>query len=278
MDPSANNPIFSLRSMLREEGKNNWVPFAWWGALVLVSPTVLIAGFVFDSLALAFLGFVFILSSFAAVIPLGILTASYEPDNTRRQIHFTLASLGDVDQLLDEIDSELAADDGEVLGAIPSRFRRQTRGTLVLTDSWVLWFGWTEFRFFPISRIVWIYKQIEISPAWWAVSDRRQVELAIVTRANTQMWLRIHCEDFADEAMKILIRKCPEALYGLRTEWKELAGKSIAAILEEVARRRAALEKASPEERAEWRNDCLADARHFVRRVDTTAAGSATNY
>ena len=264
--------------MLRQEVKNNWIPFVWWGALFFVSPAVLIAGVVFDSYALAFFGFVLVLSSFAAAIPLGILTASYEPDNTRRQIHFTLASLGDADQLLDEIDSELGADDAEIFGAIPSRFRRQTQGTLALTDSWVLWFGWTEFRFFPISRIVWVYKQIEISPAWWAVSDRRQVELAFVTQANTHMWLRIHCEDFADDAMEILIRKRPDALYGLRTEWKELADKSISPVLEEVARRRTAWEKMSSEERAEWRNDCLADARHFVRRVDLATEQNASEY
>jgi len=212
-------------------------------------------------------------------IPFGFSRERYDPQKTSELIHFSLDDLGDADELLKQIDFELAATENvEIIGARPTRFRRQTQGTLFLTETWILWFGWSKFRFLPISNILWFYKRIEIPSAWWQTSERRRVELACVTFSNELVTLRMHCEEFADEAMQVLIRKQPQALYGFQLEFKEMANKSITALQCEVARRRISWEKMSPEERAEWRNDCLADAQHFVCRVDSATGGSASPY
>jgi hypothetical protein len=276
--PPAKNPLVSLRRMLRWERRISWAATVWWFTLVTVCAASIVAGAGTDLYMLACAGFIVFFFVLAIAIGLGVFSSRYDSVTTWRQIHYTLDSLGDVNELLDQIDNELAGREAELFGPVPTRYRGQTRGSLILTQSWVLWFGWDGFRFFPIPRMVWLYKRIEVSAAWWGVSDHRRIELACVTRANTLLTLQMTDEDFLDEAIEILIRKRPEALFGFRAEWIELAKKSISPVLDEVARRRAAWEKASSEERAEWRNDCLADARHFVRRVDSTTEQNATEY
>jgi hypothetical protein len=278
VESASRSPSLSLRRMLRRESRNSWAVVVWFMMIATLVALTLILGVATRTEGLLCVGFMLVVLLFTLAIPMGMFSGLNDAVTTWQQIHYTLDSLGDADVLLYQIDRELAAEDVEIFGAIPERFRRQTRGTLVVTNAWILWFGWNEFRIFPISRIVWLYKRLEVSSAWWRVTDHRRVELACVTRANTLLTMRISCEEFADDAIEFLFRKRPEALYGFRAEWMHLAEESIEPVLKEVACRLVVWEQLSHEERAEWRNDCLADARHFVRRVDSMTAQSTSNY
>jgi hypothetical protein len=271
--PNSRNYAVSLRQMLRRERRSRWLVIVLAQAFVLPWMLMIIVGAAYGSTDAACgtaCALVYLLPVLA--IPFAIFLNRYDSAKTWELLRFSLSPLGDVEKLIDSIDGELA--DGahiEVCGISPSRFRRQTNGTVVLTRSWILWFGLKEFRFLPVSHVLWFYKLIEAPSAWWDIRDRRRSQLACVTRRNELLELRALDEEFLDDALEILIRKRPEALFGFRAEWMELAEKAISPVLEEVARRRAKWQLASPEERAEWRNDCLADARHFVCRVDSEA-------
>src|SRR5262249_3805418 len=154
LDSISESEALSLRRMLRREARNSLTARVLWIASVILIAATFVVGAAAASEALACVIFILFLFVLMLAAPPGFFSARHDPAKTWEQIHFTLDSLGDANDLLDQIDLELAADGAEIFGAIPSRYRRQTQGTLVLTESWILWFGWHEFRFFPISRIV----------------------------------------------------------------------------------------------------------------------------
>jgi hypothetical protein len=277
--PASRNPDLRLQEMVRWEGRTGCFANAIVRTAVIGGIGGIIFGVGTQSASSIVCACMLVAMVCLVAIPFGFKRERYDSQRTSELIHLSLDNIGDADELLKQIDSELAATDKvEIFGAIPTRFRRQTQGTLFLTENWILWFGWSEFRFLPISSVLWFYKRIEIPSAWWQTSDRKRVELACVSFANDLLTLRMHCEEFVEDAMQILIRKQPQALFGFKPEFKEMADKHITALQHEVARRRVAWEPMPQEERAEWRNDCLADARHFVRRVDSTTGEGKVEY
>src|SRR5262249_5547041 len=129
--------------------------------------------------------------------PIVVHPLRYRPARTRRLMQRSLSRYGNPDELIDAIDVELQ-DRSFVrdLGLQPIRFYWQTTGHVIFTESWLLWFGWTEFRFLRVADMQWYYKRIEICSRLWSTSDRVTAFLVCVSSSGEPFLLRLLNEDY----------------------------------------------------------------------------------
>ena len=227
---------------------------------------------------LSFVGFCLVYSM-VGIVPFALHAYSYRPAKSRRLLLRCLSPYGDPDKLIDEIDIELRdrsfVRDG---GLQPDRFYRRTTGHIIFTEHWLLWFGWSEFRFLPIAEVAWFYKRIEVQSRFWGISDRVVPYLVCVTGSGEPHLFRLFNEDYVDEALHRMLRRRPEALCGFQGEWRALAETEPAALRQLVAERRAEWEVLSAGRRADMRDEQLDDAFLNIRRVDSSSSPKERKY
>src|SRR4029077_2943677 len=122
---------------------------------------------------------------------------------------------------------------------------------LIFTEHWLLWFGWSEFRFLPIADVFWFYKRIEVQPRLWCTSDRIRNYLVCVTGLGEPHHSRLFNDEYVDEAIYRLVRRRPEARCAFQAEWQALAATQPAALRQMVAERRREWEHLSAARRAD---------------------------
>jgi hypothetical protein len=287
-DNSSANKVLSLRQLLRRERR---MFLLVWSSVALLF--VLISGLIVTTVALgsdAFSGpesvekaFSFALfvamMLFALTLPFLSYPFLYRPAKTRRLMQRCLSPYGDPEKLIDEIDIELR-DRSFVrdAGLQPDRLYRQTTGHLIFTERWLLWFGWSEFRFLSIADVFWFYKRIEVQPRLWGTSDRIRNYLVCVTGRGEPHHLRLFNDEYVDEAIYRLLRRRPEALCGFQAEWQALAATQPAALRQMVAERRQEWEHLSAARRADWKDERFDDACLYIRRVDSSSSPEERRY
>jgi hypothetical protein len=193
----------------------------------------------------------------------------YNPRRTARQLRLSLALRGDVNELIERIDDELAdAPKVEDLGFLPTRIRYQTRGQIVVTRSWLLWFGWSSFRFLPLADLIWFYKRVDLQPNQLFLRDHRIAYLVCLDARGETHALRMTCESYLDDALEVMARHRPEALFGFQGEWEELADLGVEKVQAAVNQRKVEFEKLNRYRRGSWIEARAEEAIRYLRRND----------
>ncbi|HLW66161.1 MAG TPA: hypothetical protein VKS79_12690 [Gemmataceae bacterium] len=287
--PPAGHKVMSLREMMRKERKYHsrvWGIIIFGLALLLVFIFLLVVLLIdsahpgradLDDILAPVFFYLFILA--LCVAPFVVHPLRYRPAMTRCLIKHSLSPYGNPDELIDAIDLELQ--DRSYLrdsGMRPDRFYWQTTGHVVFTESWLLWFGWSEFRFLRLAELLWFYKRIEVRTRVWSTRDHVVSCLVCVNANGRPFLLRLFSEDYVDEALHRMVRRRPEALFGFQGEWRALAETEPPALQHLVARRRAEWEKLSRSSQVDLKEDRFDDACHFVRRVDSSSCPNGQKY
>jgi len=283
---SPGQKVLSLRYLLhRERRKHSLIWYGTFGLLFAYLALLVLLGVIVYDVATGQLSDAFgslavsVFCLLLGTIPLAELPLRFRPTKTSRLLQQSLSPYGDPEKLIDEIDTELQ-DRSFVrdAGLQPDRFYRRTTGHLIFTKHWLLWFGWSEFRFLPTADVVWFYKRVEVQSRLWGVSDRVVPYLVCVTGSGEPFLFRLFAEDYVDEALQRLLRRRPEALCGFQGEWRALAETEPKALRQLVAERRAEWERLSAGRRADARDERIDDAFLNIRRVDSASSPAERRY
>lgn len=190
----------------------------------------------------------------------------------RPEEHWLLCGLREHGGTLDvvrTIDAEWSHPETRILGSLtnwPAWVIDATTSFVVLTQNWLLRVRPGLFQSLPLSRIVWIYKQITANratiaakPYFYGVGFRRDDGRTTLVELDR--------ESDADMVLEIILQRRPELPVGYIGEWVG-AGSSTGQLRQARDDRKKMLESLADDEREAWMNDRLDEALRFPRRVD----------
>lgn len=199
------------------------------------------------------------------------LADQFAPGLTQMRFGVLFAYYGETNDLIRQIDSEFEPGKGHwIRGELPGAFRGRGNRCAMLGEFWLIVFEPEDFWIVRVPDILWTFKRIVAKPAWWG-GERLVFQVCCVMNVD-----RIYCipmlnESWADELLQELVERRPEALFGYRGEWRDLAAKGRKAMRAEVARRKEEWNAFDEEGRDDWQMDRRDEAENFVRRVDPLA-------
>jgi hypothetical protein len=207
----------------------------------------------------------------AIVVITSIFRDRYAQDLTENRLNLLLSPYGNLQVVIRQIDSEIESESTrQIRGSRPNLFRGKRNRCAMITDSWLLVFEPWEFWIVSVADILWAFKRISVEPRWW-VGDRLIYQVCCVLGADRIYCMQMPNESWANDILEVMIERRPEALFGDRGEWRDLAAMGRKAMRIEIARRRELWSALDEEGRGDWHMDRRDEAANFVRRVDPLA-------
>jgi hypothetical protein len=182
-----------------------------------------------------------------------------------------LKPFGDVWEIAKKIDAELADSEHTVVIAPQTKWDGVWRwhARVAVSRHWAVNLSPAAAAVSFLPDLVWVYKQLTVVRG--VSRGKIAPGVGVHKRDGGHVWFRTETEDDADVVLEAIVERRPEVLTGFRGEWLDLAKAYPLAQAEEVERRRAAVERLTPQERTRWIDDRLAEADDAVRRVESAA-------
>jgi hypothetical protein len=263
-----------LREMLRREKRYATAASAAVLGLVLLAFLLLLLGIIWVRDAIAGLFCCFILP---VLIPPSMIAIIYiERYSGLRSMDqlLPLSRYGDVDSLIDQIDSEVVqSSDERLLARLPKTIVDSSSDCTVMTQNWLLHFGRKRLWIIRVDDILWVYKRINVRPSFW-VGGRLQFTVSVIADRGRSSEIIVGQEALADQLLAHVIHRRPAILVGYQMAWADLAKDGVTALRSAVREREEHWASLSDDDQSELLEDRLDEASDFVCRYDPRIHGS----